>query len=361
MSDNKRTYRRYCAGIGLSFLVLLSLPTGIACAQTADFSTDLPSDGYNLYAPLNSTTVYLMDNNGNTVHSWNTGYRPGNAVYLLDNGLLLATGNVGNATFGVGGAGGIVRTLDWDGNVTWTYEYSSSEHLSHHDGAMLPDGDVLMIAWQYKTSAEAIAAGRNPALLSEGALWPDSIIEVEPTGADSGEIVWEWHVWDHLVQDYDASKPNYGVVADHPELIDLNYAAGGKADWTHVNSIAYNASLDQIMVSVHGFSEIWMIDHSTTTSQAASHSGGNSGKGGDLLYRWGNPQAYDAGTATDQQLFGQHDAYWIEPGRSGEGEHPHLQQRPGPARRQLLVRRRNRSTGQRRQQLFPHRRQQLRS
>ena len=291
-------------------------------AATAAFSVaeqGAPFEGYNLFSSLKATTAYLMDNDGNFVHSWETGYRPGNSMYLLENSELLHTGNVNNSTFNAGGAGGIVQTIDWDGNVTWEYEYSSTTHLQHHDVEMLPNGNVLMVAWQMKTEAEALAAGRDPSLLRAGELWPDSVIEVQPTGADTGNIVWEWHVWDHLVQDYDSSKPNYGVVADHPELIDLNYAMNGGADWNHTNSVDYNAELDQIVLSVHNFSEIWVIDHSTTTAEAAGHSGGDSGKGGDLLYRWGNPQTYDAGTAADQQLFVQHDAEWIEAGLPDEG------------------------------------------
>ena len=91
------------------------------------------------------------------------------------------------------------------------------------------------------------------------------------------------------------------------------------ADWTHFNAVAYNPDLDQILVSVHAFSEIWVIDHSTTTAEAASHKGGRSGKGGDLLYRWGNPRAYRNGSKTEQQLFNQHNAHWIAPGLPGEG------------------------------------------
>ena len=58
--------------------------------------------------------------------------------------------------------------------------------------------------------------------------------------------------------------------------------------------------------------EIWIIDHSINTTEAA-------GPGGDLLYRWGNPQNYHRGDETDQKLFWQHDARWIENGYPGEG------------------------------------------
>lgn len=291
-----------------------------SASGTSTIDTGGPYVGYNLYAPLNSTTVDLMDNYGNIVHTWDTGYHPGLSVYLLADGELLHTANAGNTSFVAGGAGGIVQLLDWDGNVTWQYQYSDTTHLQHHDLAMMPNGDILMIAWEYKSASEAVAAGRDPSLLSDGALWPDSVIEVKPSGSSGGTIVWQWHVWDHLIQDYDPSKANYGVVADHPELINLNYALNGGADWTHINAIDYDADRDQILLSVHNFSEIWVIDHSTTTAEAAGHSGGNSGKGGDLLYRWGNPQVYDAGTSADQQLFEQHDAHWIASGLPGAGD-----------------------------------------
>jgi hypothetical protein len=86
-----------------------------------------------------------------------------------------------------------------------------------------------------------------------------------------------------------------------------------------VNAVAYNAKLDQIMLSSRMFSEIWIIDHGTTTEEAAGHTSGKRGKGGDLLYRWGNPLAYRAGKTKDQQLFTQHDAHWIPEGLPGAG------------------------------------------
>jgi len=277
-------------------------------------------NGYTLFAPLRATTTYLINNDGKLVRSWQSNYPPGNSVYLLENGHLLRTGNVNNRTFTSGGQGGRVQEFDWDGNLLWDFEYSSNQYLQHHDVEPLPNGNVLLIAWEAKTSNEAIAAGRNPALVSTRGLWPDKIIEVKSQGANAGEIVWEWHVWDHLIQDFDSAKPNYGVVADHPELIDLNFASNNQADWQHVNAVAYNPQLDQIMLSVHNnFNEIWIIDHSTTSAAAASHSGGKYGKGGDLLYRWGNPQAYRKGATSDQKLSGQHDAQWIAPGLPGEG------------------------------------------
>jgi hypothetical protein len=180
-----------------------------------------------------------------------------------------------------------------------------------------------MIGWEYKTTEEAIAAGRDPASLQFHQIWPDHVIEVEPTGSSGGIIVWEWHIWDHLIQDFDATKENYGVVEDHPELLDINYGIHeGKQspDWNHMNSVDYNEKFDQILLSVHNQNEIWVIDHSTTTEEAAGHAGGNSGKGGDILYRYGNPRTYRAGGVDDQRLFGSHDAQWIPSGCPGEGD-----------------------------------------
>ena len=51
----------------------------------------------------------------------------------------------------------------------------------------------------------------------------------------------------------------------------MNYGAGKKgiADWIHVNSVDYNPEFDQIILGVDGFIEIWVIEHQTTTEEAA--------------------------------------------------------------------------------------------
>jgi len=280
-----------------------------------------PFDGYTLFAPMKSTITYLIDNSGEVIHTWESDYEPRLSVYLLENKSIIRTASPDlPSNFTGGGAGGLVQKLDWNGTVIWEFEYSNNQHRLHHDIEALPDGNVLMIAWENKTGEEAIAAGCDPSLLPTGKLWPDHIIEVEPTGATGGNIVWEWHVWDHLIQDYNVTAENYGVVADHPELIDINADTRPRNhDWNHINSVDYNEEFDQILLSVNVFNEIWVIDHSTTTEEAASHSGGNSGKGGDILYRWGNPQVYGAGDASDKKFFKQHDAQWIESGYPGEG------------------------------------------
>ena len=313
-------------------------PTPLCNAERTNWTVGLvfcderASEGYTLFAPIPSNTTYLIDHEGRLVHTWTSPgeHRPALSAYLLPDGDLLRTANIAASSpgnFSGGGTGGKLERISWGGELEWSWEYSSETFISHHDIEPMPNGNILMIAWEERTEAEALQAGRNPEIASDSPggqnnVWPDHIIEVEPVGNDSANIVWRWHAWDHLIQDYDPTKDNYGVVADHPERININYAGGtgnaaGRADWMHCNGIDYNPVLDQIAISCRSMHEIYIIDHSTTTEEAAGSTGGNSGKGGDILYRWGNPQVYHQGLSSDQQLFGQHDVNWIPEG------HPH--------------------------------------
>jgi hypothetical protein len=304
------------------------------------------SRGYILFSPLLSTTTYLIDIKGRVVHTWESDFAPGASVYLLDNGNLLRCARQPNApTFHGGGQGGRIQEFSWDGKLTWDWVIASEKRLQHHDIEPLPNGNVLLIVWEHKTRKQAIRAGRKPYRVGPAGLWPDCILEVRPLRPTGGRIVWEWHLWDHLIQDSNPGFENYGNAAEHPELIDINGDRGPEritdkqlqrlktlgyisddttkkdfnADFTHTNAIAYNPQLDQIALCVLWFNEIWIIDHSTTTAEAAGHIGGRAGRGGDLLYRWGNPRVYRRGTVKHQQFFLQHDVRWIPRNYPGGG------------------------------------------
>ena len=274
-------------------------------------------EGYTLFSKLHRVargvgdTIYLIDNQGREVHRWELRFRTPFAR-LLENGNLL--------TLAYTDQGGYVREVGRNGDIL----SDCTQGSPHHDVLKMPNGNVLLLSRQHKTPEEVIAAGANPEFIGPRGLVAPHIVEARITGPASCEIVWEWSAWDHLIQDFDASKANYGEVAEHPELIDLNFRLSettnysDPSDWIHSNGIDYNPELDQIVLSPSNFSEVWIIDHSTTRTEAAGSSGGNSGKGGDLLYRWGNPRAYRAGTLADQQLFSLHNPQWIPPPPPGQ-------------------------------------------
>jgi len=314
--------KTYSFTIFLSILLLLFFNS--LTAQTIGLISNLSGneeDGYVLFAPQYSDTTYLMDKCGKLVHTWASNYMPGLDVYLLQDGSLLRTGHVANHVFDPpgGSAGGIIQRYDWNGNLLWQYILSDSMQTQNHDICYMPNGNILLAVWEVISDSEAIANGRKPSTLGAN-LWVAKVIEIQPVGTDSANIVWSWRVWDHLIQDYDSTKLNYGVVADHPELLNLNYIdttvyVDTKLDWLHLNQVIYNPNLDQVMISAHNLNEIWIIDHSTDSNTAAAHTGGVHHKGGDFLYRWGNPAAYNRGTLTDKKLFQQHDPEWITSGK----------------------------------------------
>ncbi len=303
------------------FIYLFSQQTHAQQTVGLFLNDSLSVNGYTLFS--NSQTTYLIDNCGFVVNTWESDYRSGTGLYLLGNGSLLRSCRVGGEFTG-GGIGGRIELFNWEGDLVWSHNYATPEYHQHHDIEPLPNGNFLILAWEARTKEEAIDAGRNPNSVSNNGVWPEQIVEVEMVGSSDINIVWEWHLWDHLVQDHDSEKDNYGVVSEHPELVDLNFAAQtggfpvGGQDWIHANAIDYNPDQKQIAISSRHFSEIWIIDHSTTTAEATGHTGGLSGKGGDLLYRWGNPQAYGRGSQADRTLWGQHNITWIL-----EEGHPH--------------------------------------
>jgi hypothetical protein len=307
-------------------IIITILSSSIVVASNNQIKSQESFDGYILFAPEYSKRTFLMDNSKKIVHTWKSDHIQALGHYLLENGSLLRTCAAGlDLGWTVGGYGGRVEMFDWDGALIWEFEYISETHCLHNDIEPLPNGNILMIGWERKTPEEATASGCDPDLIPDEGFRIDQIIEVEPTFPSGGNIVWEWHVWDHIIQDYNSSKDNYGIVKDHPELIDINFRGLERlfskigTDFIHINGVDYNEELDQIVLTARNINEIWIIDHSTTVEEASGHTGGRYGKGGDILYRWGNPQIYDSGDVDDQKLFVPHDAKWIETGCPGEG------------------------------------------
>lgn len=269
-------------------------------------------DGLTLYNTIGSRTTYLKNNAGQTVNSWTSGYDCYMAYLLPDSTVWRMEVYPGSVMRG-GPYGGLMAHYDWDNTLIESFLWSDANHQQHHDINVMPNGHVLSVAWARKTRDEGLAMGR---LNLTSDIWPDEVIEWDPEG-DS--VAWRWSFWDHLVQDVDPAKPNYGVVSEHPELLDINQGTVQGGDWMHVNTVDYDEQRDEVIITSHNLHEFYVIDHSTTTAEAAGHSGGRHDKGGDFLYRWGNPQVYDRGTSADQVLFVAHGANWVRPGMPGAG------------------------------------------
>lgn len=270
-------------------------------------------NGLTLYSNMGSSIGYLIDTNNIVVKTWNfTGGSTGYSTHMTPGGDVYRSA-VGSNVLTGGGMTGKIQKWNYAGVLQWDFSYTSSTYCLHHDHCVLPNGNVLVISYDVKSAATVTAAGGTNNIV----VWAEKILELQPTGLNTANIVWQWNVWDHLVQNVNSSLANYQTsIVNNPQLLNINYAL--QKDWMHMNGIDYNPILDQIVVSSHNLNEWYVIDHSTTTAQAASHSGGNSGKGGDFLYRWGNPFAYQAGVSSVLNVT--HDAHWIPEGSPNAGD-----------------------------------------
>jgi hypothetical protein len=268
-------------------------------------------DGYVLYNLMNQTTSRLVNAQGQIVKTWNCPSTYSYAMAMKPNGNIVRTAvNNGNA-INTAAVSGLVQELDANGAVVWSFTYSTADHVTHHDMCLMPNGNVLLLAYVRRTAAQLQALGYT----GSSNKYPGRIIEIQPTG-NTAQIVWQWNMEDRFIQYVDASKPNYMPISEHPERMNINVAVsggggpGGGIDWFHENGIDYNAELDQIVFCARHLSEILIIDHSTTTEEAAGHTGGNAGRGGDFLFRWGKPANYGA-NGTQRIPAAVHDVKWV--------------------------------------------------
>ena len=301
--------------------VLAALPKADTNAHAPHAQDVAPGAGYTLFAPVGGTKIFLTDSTGKTVKTWEGRDRVTGTAHLLPNGNLLRTvspakGEVRTPFEGAGVNGGIIQEVSPRGQIVWEYSYVSKDVRQHHDIAPLPNGNVLVLAWELKSGSQLDATGASVRNHPDGRIWAEHIVEVRKSGPRSGQIVWQWHVWDHLVQNTDPNAPDYASPVRLPRRMDVNYNPGRTPDWLHADAMDYNPALDQIALSLRNSGEVWIIDHSTSTEQAASSSGGLMHRGGDILFRWGNPAAYGAaGRATLNQP---RDARWVAHGKPGQ-------------------------------------------
>ncbi len=268
--------------------------------------------GYTLIVPEKATISYLIDMDGNVINEWKSEY-PAFYGELLPNGNLARHAVLKNeypqsGPFW-GGFAGLIEEFDWSGKKVFEYRMYDDKTLSHHTFEVMPNGNYLLLGWEYKSYDEAVAKGldvSNPdrTLFKEGfkrgrercmGFWPDFIREVD---RQTGKTVWEWHVWDHI-----GTGPNQIDINKHvPSRVNRIHAG---PDWTHFNGLAYNPDTDQICVTSRNLMEVFVIDR----------------KSGDIVFRWGNPANYGQGKAPsgygddgDQQLFGPHAPDWTAEG-----------------------------------------------
>jgi len=262
------------------------------------------SEGYVLSAAFSGSTTELFDNEGNVIFTWDhtgedrTTATNGYSCYLLQNGNLLRGCKPSRITVSSGASPqqGCIQEVDPDGNVLWSDTMATTTRMSHHDFKPLPNGNVLCVAFVNVSKEEALAAGLDSILFSgSGGMFGGSVRSIEAemiyelkpdrTGGNNHEIVWEWYLLDHVTPKENARA--------HPELFS-GYMAPlyFSTQLVHLNGIDYNPVKDLIVFSSRVFSEIYVLDHSTTTQEAAGHTGGAYGKGGDILYRWGHPSNY---------------------------------------------------------------------
>ncbi|WP_051119595.1 aryl-sulfate sulfotransferase [Gillisia sp. CAL575] len=294
-------------------IVIDTVATDIA-GNVIVFKQDKIQDGYVLVNDASNNRVYMMEKKESEIlYEWNLPSGIGNDAELLENGNLLVALTVEDPAYTFGGFGGRFAIIAPSGELLWDYTYSNDVNLAHHDVEMLPNGNVLFVAWEKKTEEDLTSIGYTGEFTT---VYAEKIIEIDPI---SNQIVWQWNVWDHLVQDVDNLLDNYGVISDFPEKVNINYEDPLKegnynGDIFHANALEYDAANDLIYLSVNYFSEVWVIDHSTTQLEVFTSSGGNYEKGGDLVYRFGNPEAYN--NVGERMFFHNHNPNLVPGGNS---------------------------------------------
>jgi len=193
-----------------------------------------------------SNDSYLLTKCGEPIRHWKHSSSAGLSGRLTHDGHLLRAQYV-SGSFTQASTGGLLELYDLDTNLEWSYKFSNSEYTQHHDFHYMDNGNILFIGWEFISDDEKEALGKEDAF---GSLWGEFIYEIKPVGNDDFELVWEWHLKDHLVQDEDPSKENFVKMDTAIGKVDINYRGPtifSSRDWWHCNAIHYNHNHRQSM------------------------------------------------------------------------------------------------------------------
>lgn len=293
-------------------------PVVVLSENVEIYESDFISDDYIFVVENASTKSFLVNKEGHILYEWNFESRSGNDLEILPNGNIIGLFKADDSPISFGGFGGIARLVDLNGNTIWEYTLSDENYNAHHDVEMLPNGNLLMMVWERIDNDTALDNGVD----FNSDIYTEKIIEINPT---NNQIIWEWRSWDHIIQDKFEDLPNYGNLNSNPGKININHTIdnppGGSffdgGDIMHANGLDYDPLNDVIYLSVNYYDEIWVIDHSTTIEESQTDSGGNYNKGGDLIYRFGNPNTYNS--LGDKIFDKNHFPNLLEDGVDGEG------------------------------------------
>ena len=196
--------------------------------------------------PFNRTRADLVDTNGAIVQTWTTAFLMACGA-RLDAGRYAAAGDhVAQPTARRRRVRRRPEARVEQQRARWTTRTPSAPacHWTYHDIEVMPNGHVLLIELGHQVHGPGHRARPEPVAdpghdhrprRSRHRGGPD---RSRPRAASSGS----WHVLDHVIQEADATKPSFGVAAQHPELIDFNYLpiAFQASDINHMNSVNYD-------------------------------------------------------------------------------------------------------------------------